>query len=96
MDIQYFDLVNQPFPRKNKFKSGKNINRFAKNGTDYFRFQHGSESFPFIDSAILLATDLQLRSIVESGNNRRVIIGQSSLANNGNVAVDLDRLFFVI
>ena len=70
-----------------------NLKRFSKDGTDYFIFQRGSESFPSIGSAILLPTDLQLRSIVESGNNRRVIIGQSPLANNANVAVDPDRLF---
>ncbi|WP_235511166.1 helicase HerA domain-containing protein [Enterobacter roggenkampii] len=69
------------------------LKRLSKDGTDYFRFQRGSESFPSIGAAILLPTDLQLRSIVESGNNRRVIIGQSPLANNANVAVDPDRLF---
>lgn len=40
-----------------------------------------------------MPTDHQLKSIIESGDNRRIIIGQSPLANNANVAVDPDRLF---
>ncbi|HEB5101785.1 TPA: DUF87 domain-containing protein, partial [Klebsiella pneumoniae] len=83
-----------PFPRKKiSLNPVGMLKRLSKDGTDYFRFQRGSESFPSIGAAILLPTDLQLRSIVESGNNRRVIIGQSPLANNANVAVDPDRLF---
>lgn len=93
-DVQDFGLVNLPFPQKKiSLNPVGTLKRFSKNGTDYFRFQRGSESFPSIGSAILLPTDLQLRSIVESGNNRRVIIGQSPLANNANVAIDPDRLF---
>ncbi|HEI6739708.1 ATP-binding protein [Yersinia enterocolitica] len=93
-DIQEFGLVNLPFPRKKiSLNPVGTLKRLSKNGIDYFRFQRGSESFPSIGSSILLPTDLQLRSIVESGDNRRVIIGQSPLANNANVAVDPDRLF---
>jgi hypothetical protein len=44
-DIQDFGLVNLPFPRKNKFKSVGTLKRFSKDGTDYFKFQRGSESF---------------------------------------------------
>lgn len=93
-DIQDFGLVNLPFPRKKiSLNPVGTLKRFSKDGTDYFKFQRGSESFPSIGSAILLPTDLQLRSIVESGDNRRIVIGQSPLANNANVAVDPDRLF---
>lgn len=93
-DIQDFGLVNLPFPQKKiSLNPVGTLKRVSKKGVDSFRFQRGSESFPSIGSAILLPTDLQLRSIVESGNNRRVIIGQSPLANNANVAVDPDRLF---
>ena len=93
-DVQEFGLVNLPFPRKKiSLNPVGMLKRLSIDGTDYFRFQRGSESFPSIGAAILLPTDLQLRSIVESGNNRRVIIGQSPLANNANVAVDPDRLF---
>ncbi|MGK0247585.1 MAG: hypothetical protein ACI910_000308 [Oleispira sp.] len=93
-DIQDFGLVNLPFPQKKiSLNPVGTLKRVSKKGVDSFRFQRGSESFPSIGSAILLPTDLQLRSIVESGNNRRVIIGQSPLANNANVAIDPDRLF---
>lgn len=93
-DIQDFGLVNLPFPQKKvSLNPVGTLKRVSKQGIDTFKFQRGSESFPSIGSAILLPTDLQLRSIVESGNNRRVIIGQSPLANNANVAVDPDRLF---
>ncbi|WP_159820301.1 ATP-binding protein [Colwellia sp. 20A7] len=93
-DIQDFGLVNLPFPQKKvSLNPVGTLKRTSVRGIDSFKFQRGTESFPSIGSAILLPTDLQLRSIVESGNNRRVIIGQSPLANNANVAVDPDRLF---
>lgn len=93
-DIQDFGLVNLPFPQKKvSLNPVGTLKRISKQGIDTFKFQRGSESFPSIGSAILLPTDLQLRSIVESGNNRRVVIGQSPLANNANVAIDPDRLF---
>lgn len=93
-DIQDFGLVNLPFPQKKiSLNPIGTLKRISKQGVDYFKFQRGSESFPSIGSAILLPTDLQLRSIIESGNKRRVVIGQSPLANNANVAVDPDRLF---
>lgn len=93
-DVQDFGLVNLPFPQKKiSLNPIGTLKRISKQGVDSFKFQRGSESFPSIGSAILLPTDLQLRSIVESGNKRRVVIGQSPLANNANVAVDPDRLF---
>lgn len=93
-DVQDFGLVNLPFPQKKiSLNPVGTLKRVSQKGFDSFKFQRGSESFPSIGSAILLPTDLQLRSIVESGNNRRVIIGKSPLANNANVAVDPDRLF---
>ncbi len=93
-DIQDFGLVSLPFPQKKiSLNPVGTLKRVSKNGIDSFKFQRGSESFPSIGSAILLPTDLQLRSIVESGDNQRVVIGQSPLANNANVAVDPDRLF---
>ena len=93
-DVQDFGLVSLPFPQKKiSLNPVGTLKRVSQKDFDSFKFQRGSESFPSIGSAILLPTDLQLRSIVESGNNRRVIIGQSPLANNANVAVDPDRLF---
>ena len=42
---------------------------------------------------MLLPTQIQLKSIVESGCNRRVNIGTSPLAGNAQVSIDPDRLF---
>ncbi|PMO00885.1 ATPase [Vibrio splendidus] len=93
-DIQDFGLVNLPFPQKKiSLNPVGTLKRVSTKGADSFKFQRGSESFPSIGSAILLPTDFQLKSIVESGNNRRVTIGQSPLTNNANVAIDPDRLF---
>lgn len=93
-DIQDFGLVNLPFPQKKiSLNPVGTLKRISTKGVESFKFQRGSESFPSIGSAILLPTDFQLRSIVESGHNRRITIGQSPLANNANVAVDPDRLF---
>ncbi|MCF7504767.1 MULTISPECIES: DUF87 domain-containing protein [Vibrio] len=93
-DIHDFGLVNLPFPQKKiSLNPVGTLKRVSTRGVDSFKFRRGSESFPSIGSAILLPTDFQLKSIVESGNNRRVTIGQSPLANNANVAIDPDRLF---
>ncbi|MBA2042380.1 ATPase, partial [Escherichia coli] len=54
-DIQDFCLVNLPFTRKKiSLNPVGTLKRFSKDGTDYFKFQRGSESFPSIGSAILL------------------------------------------
>lgn len=93
-DIQDFGLVNLPYPQKKISLSPiGTLKRVSDNGLDSFKFIRGVETFPSIGAAILLPTEKQLKSIVESGNNRRVIIGQSPLANNANVAIDPDRLF---
>jgi hypothetical protein len=42
---------------------------------------------------VILPTNQQLRSIIESGTNRRVNIGTSPLADNAKIAIDPDRLF---
>ncbi|EGQ8189819.1 DUF87 domain-containing protein [Vibrio cholerae] len=93
-DIQDFGLVNLPYPQKKiSLNPIGTLKRVSNGGIDSFKFNRGTETFPSIGAAVLLPTDLQLKSIVESGNNRRVVIGKSPLANNANVAIDPDRLF---
>ncbi len=58
-----------------------------------YRFQRGADSLPSIGTVVQLPTDNQLRSIVESGEGRRVKIGTSPLAGNAEVCIDPDRLF---
>ncbi|WDA22957.1 DUF87 domain-containing protein [Aeromonas hydrophila] len=93
-DIQDYGLISLPFPqRKLSVNPIGTLKRISKNGSDIFSFSRGAEIFPSIGAPVLLPTDLQLKSIIESGSNRRVIIGQSPLANNAKVAIDPDRLF---
>ncbi|MGB4371611.1 MAG: DUF87 domain-containing protein, partial [Dethiobacteria bacterium] len=63
------------------------------NGKECYRFRRGADALPSVGDNVLLPTQEQLRSIVESGENRRVKIGTSPLAGNANVSVDPDRLF---
>ena len=48
---------------------------------------------PSVGAAVVLPTENQLRSIVESGERRRIKIGSSPLANDAEVRVDPNRLF---
>ena len=58
-----------------------------------YEFSRGIEYFPTVGDPVLLPTPLQLKLIVESGENRRINIGVSPLAGNAQVSVDPDRLF---
>ena len=58
-----------------------------------YKFKRGMESFPSVGDNVFIPTQNQLRSIVESGSNRRIKIGTSPLAANADVCVDPDRLF---
>lgn len=88
---QDYGLIDLPFPiRKMKLAPLGILKRFSK---EDFKFQRGVHSFPSIGSPVLVPTDLQLKSIVESGLNRRVLIGKSPLAADAEVKIDPDRLF---
>ena len=94
--MQDFGLVDLPYPlRKMSLNplgcliyEGSNAG-----GKEVYRFRRGVESYPTVGDAVLLPTQNQLRAIVESGDNRRVLIGSSPLAANAKVMVDPDRLF---
>ncbi|WP_196595073.1 ATP-binding protein [Pectinatus frisingensis] len=58
-----------------------------------YTFSRGIEMFPTVGDPVLLPTQSQLQSIVESGLNRRVDIGTSPLAGNAIVSIDPNRLF---
>lgn len=63
----------------------------AKN--EEYQFKRGLETFPSVGDIVILPTEEQLRFIIESGNNRRVYIGNSPLVGNAKVMIDPDRLF---
>jgi uncharacterized protein len=95
--MQDFGLIDLPYPLRKmslnplgglQYDGGKD-----KDGDDRYIFKRGVETFPSVGDAVLLPTQKQLRSIVESGDNRHVKIGISPLAANAEVRIDPDRLF---
>lgn len=94
--MQDFGLVDLPYPlRKMSLNPLGGLTYEGKDskGSDAYRFRRGVESYPTVGDAVLLPTQNQLRAIVESGDNRRVLIGTSPLAADAKVMVDPDRLF---
>lgn len=94
--MQDFGLVDLPYPlRKMSLNPLGTLQYEGKDqdGDERYTFKRGVESFPSVGDAVLLPTQKQLRSIVESGENRRVKIGTSPLAANAEVKIDPDRLF---
>ncbi|MBY7893120.1 DUF87 domain-containing protein [Vibrio fluvialis] len=90
--LQDFGLIDLPFPLKKL--SINPVGTLRSDRKNYgFRFTRGTDAFPSVGDSVLLPTDKQLNSIIESGDNRRVKIGDSPLANNAEIKVDPDRLF---
>lgn len=90
-----FGLVDLPYPlRKMSLNPLGTLRKSIDNsGLETFRFRRGADAFPTVGDSVLLPTQKQLRSIVESGENRRVKIGTSPLAGNADIKVDPDRIF---
>lgn len=94
--MQDFGLVDLPYPLRKMslnplgclFYDGSETS-----GKEKYRFRRGVESYPTVGDSVLLPTQSQLRAIVESGDNRHVMIGTSPLAANAEVSIDPDRLF---
>jgi len=98
--LQDFGLVDLPFPQRKLSLNpvGTLIQETAavsaKEGRKFpFTLKRGVYSFPTIGDPVLFPTDEQLHNIVESGENRRVLIGRAPLAGNAEVKIDPDRLF---
>src|ERR1700694_3260956 len=94
--MQDFGLVELPYPlRKMSLNPIGTLRKKpgAAGDKERYRFYRGAEVLPSIGASVLLPTDEQLRSIVESGEGRRVKIGTSPLAANAEVRIDPDRLF---
>ncbi|MDI3499279.1 MAG: hypothetical protein PWR28_1795 [Synergistaceae bacterium] len=90
--LQDFGLVDLPYPLRRLRLNPIGTLR-AKPRPGEFVFRRGADALPSIGAPVLLPTDLQLRSIVESGEKKRVCIGTSPVANDAKVYVDPDRLF---
>jgi len=94
--IQDFGVIDLPYPLRKM--SLNPIGVLSEMDSCYGRenaytFSRGIEVFPTVGDPVLLPTQNQLRSIVESGENHRVNIGFSPLAGNAKVSIDPDRLF---
>lgn len=92
--MQDFGVIDLPFPlRKMSLIPLGVLHEEKKDKESTYKFTRGVEFFPTVGDPVLLPSQQQLKSIVESGNNRRVKIGISPLASNADVLVDPDRLF---
>lgn len=94
--MQDFGLVDLPYPLRKVSLNPLGVLAYEgkdTKGNDTYRFRRGVESYPTVGDAVLLPTQNQLRAIVESGDNRHVLIGTSPLAANAEVKIDPDRLF---
>src|SRR5690554_15092 len=94
--MQDFGLVDLPYPLRKMSLNPLGTLAYKdddKDGNQRYEFKRGVSSFPTVGAPVLLPTKSQLRDIVESGENRRVKIGTSPLAEGAEVKIDPDRLF---
>lgn len=90
--MQDFGLVDLPYPLRRLSLNPLGTLRPQPDHGGYV-FRRGADSLPSVGAPVRLPTELQLRSIVESGERRRVRIGTSPLAGDAEVCVDPNRLF---
>ena len=90
--MQDFGLVDLPYPLRRLRLNPLGTLRAGPNDGGYV-FRRGADALPSVGAAVVLPTETQLRSIVESGERRRVQIGTSPLAGDAQVCVDPNRLF---
>lgn len=91
--MQDFGLIDLPYPLRKMSLNPLGTLRKQAGLEESYRFRRGADALPSVGSAVLLPTEKQLRSIVESGERRHVRIGTSPLAANAIVSLDPDRLF---
>jgi len=91
--IQDFGLIDLPYPLRKMSLNPLGTLRKQSGQEETYLFKRGSDALPSVGSPVLLPTEKQLRSIVESGERRHVCIGSSPLAAYATVCIDPDRLF---
>lgn len=91
--VQDIGLVDLPYPLRSLKLNPLGTLRKSSLSADGYIFRRGADALPTIGAAVVLPTERQLRSIVESGEGRRVKIGTSPLAGDAEVFVDPNRLF---
>lgn len=91
--MQDFGLVDLPYPSRKMSLNPLGTLRQEGGATERYRFRRGADALPSVGAPVHLPTEKQLRSIVESGDRRKVRIGISPLAADAEVRIDPDRLF---
>lgn len=91
--VKDFGLIDLPYPLRKMSLNPLGILRKLAGEEDRYVFRRGADTLPSVGTPVLLPTKQQLRSIIESGERRRVRIGVSPLAGNAEVCIDPDRLF---
>lgn len=88
--LQDFGLIDLPFPlRKMEILPIGTLCAKEKG----YKFRRGLETFPSVGDIVILPTESQLKAIIESGDHRRVYIGNSPLMGNAKIMIDPDKLF---
>ena len=90
--MQDFGLIDLPYPMRRLRLNPLGTLR-TRSPSSPNVFERGADALPSIGAAVVLPTARQLRSIVESGQHRRIKIGESPLAGDADVCVDPDRIF---
>jgi len=93
--MQDIGLVDLPYPLRKMSLNPLGCLAYEGQfqGNERYVFRRGVDAYPTVGDPVLLPTQVQLRAIVESGDNRHVKIGTSPLAANAEVKIDPDRLF---
>ena len=90
--MQDFGLVDLPYPlRRLRLNPLGTLRTLAGDGK--YVFKRGADALPSVGATVILPTESQLQSIIESGERRRVKIGTSPLAGDAKVCVDPNRMF---
>lgn len=93
--LRDFGVIDLPFPlRKISLVPLGMLREITEDSYETkYTFTRGVEIYPTVGDPVLLPFLKQLRSIIESGENRRVKIGINPLAAGADVYVNPDRLF---
>lgn len=88
-----FGLIDLPYPLRKLSLNPLGTLRASSHDSAQYVFRRGADALPSVGAAVLLPTENQLHSIIESGERRRVRIGTSPLADDAEVCIDPNRLF---
>lgn len=92
--MQDFGLIDLPFPlRKMSIGLLGILHNKGSGNSAVYSFKRGVHTFPGLGDPVIVPDSRQLKAIIESGTNGKVLIGHCPLADNAEVRVDPDRLF---